>query len=303
MPCLRHGVRQRHRATVAAAIRDDAKRATMIAAVLDAQKGTGAPLHPVDRMALGCPLGHDVTDMGLGRHVAGERAPGLRLQLAVIAHQLVDTVERRVGLGRDLRRTAGHDDPGVGSRAPGSPDRLAGLTLGLGRDRAGVDDHQIVQTGRLRMPAHHLGFEGVEAAAEGDDVDRAHGPAGSGWPMVSGSNVPVKLSDQEPVMATDPCPDQASSSSPPSKIRVARSDARPRRTAAAMAAQAPLPQASVRPAPRSKTRRRNRSAASTPGEADIGAAAGTSRDVREAARAGRYGRHRRRRTPRAGCPC
>ena len=49
--------------------------------------------------------------------------------------------------------------------------RLARLPHGLGRHRAGVDDDGVVEPGRRRGVADHLGLVGVEPAAEGDDLD------------------------------------------------------------------------------------------------------------------------------------
>src|SRR3954467_6328595 len=75
-------------------------------------------------------------------------------------------------------------------------DRLPRLRHGLVGDRAAVDDDGVVETGALRLARNHFGFEGVEAATEGDDFDR-HGQAteanraGSNRPSYSNSAVPV----------------------------------------------------------------------------------------------------------------
>ena len=73
---------------------------------------------------------------------------------------------------------------------------------------------------------------------------------------------------------------------------------------ATTAAQAPVPQASVSPAPRSNTRRRMRAARDDLHEAGVDALRRSARASRSAAPASRPARRRRRRrsAPRAGCP-
>ena len=53
---------------------------------------------------------------------------------------------------------------------PRTADGLTRLTLGLFRDRAGVDDDRVVQPRGSGMRLHHLGFIGVEAAAKGQNL-------------------------------------------------------------------------------------------------------------------------------------
>ena len=75
-------------------------------------------------------------------------------------------------------------------------DRLPRLRHGLVGDRAAVDDDGVGEPGALGLARDHFGFEGVEAAAEGDDVD-AHAQAteansaGSNRPSYSNVAVPV----------------------------------------------------------------------------------------------------------------
>ncbi len=85
-----------------------------------------------------------------------------------------------------------------GPLAPGAADGLARLALGLGRDGAGVDDHRVAEPGGCGVAAHHLGFEGVQAAAEGDDLDPGHGHSANS----EGAMVPVKLTATGPVIST-----------------------------------------------------------------------------------------------------
>src|SRR5207253_11514237 len=116
--------------------------------------------------------------------------------------------------------------------------------------RAGVDDDRVGEPGLGAKRAHHLGFIGVEPAAEGEDVER-HGQA---RPARSGLSRPVKLVATGPVMITWLSLAQPMRSTPPSSTTSASRPMSPRRLAATTAAQAPVPQARVMPTPRSHTR-------------------------------------------------
>src|SRR6266849_1601091 len=82
-------------------------------------------------------------------------------------------------------------------------------------------------------------------------------------PSRLGSSVPWKLTATGPVISTWPSARHSISSVPPSSTISALRPVRPRRAAATSAAQAPLPQAMVMPAPRSQTRKRRRCGDST----------------------------------------
>ena len=73
--------------------------------------------------------------------------------------------------GLRLRGAAGDDDPGRGPLALQPADRLPRLRHGFIGHRAAIDDDGVGQPGALGLPRNHLGFEGVEAAAKGDDLD------------------------------------------------------------------------------------------------------------------------------------
>ena len=75
------------------------------------------------------------------------------------------------GLRRELRGAAGDDDAGAGPPPAGAADRLARLPLGFRCHGAGVDDHRVGEAGGCGRSPHHLGFERVETAAEGHDLD------------------------------------------------------------------------------------------------------------------------------------
>src|SRR6185312_5755297 len=172
---------------------------------------------------------------------------------------MIDLGHGRIAGGIDLGRAARDDDARARTLAPRPADGLAGLPLGLGRDGAGVDDDGVGQAGGAGMAPHHLGFEGVEPAAEGDDVGRPHtAPRAS-----DSSSTPVKLVATGPVMRTWPSGSHSISSGPPSSTTSALRPVSPRRAAATRVAQAPVPQARVMPTPRSHTRMRIRVGDST----------------------------------------
>src|SRR5260370_20303879 len=99
-------------------------------------------------------------------------------------------------------------------------DRLARLPLGLGGDRAGIDDNGIRQPGGGRGAANDLGFERVQPTAERYDLVVRH----DAQPAVSrsASNTPSKLSVSGPVMMTSPSSRLSMSIGPPSSSTSAR---------------------------------------------------------------------------------
>ena len=123
-------------------------------------------------------------------------APGRAAHLVVIADDAVDL--RHVGKHRGLRlrRAAGDDDARIGALALQPANRLPRLRHRLIGDGAAVDDDGVGKPGSFRLAADHLGFERVEAAAKGDDVDghvyaTLANSAGSNRPSYSNSAVPV----------------------------------------------------------------------------------------------------------------
>jgi hypothetical protein len=70
--------------------------------------------------------------------------------------------------------TTRHDDFCSRVPAPRAADRLARLPLGLGGDRASIDDNGIRQPGGGRGVTNDLGFERVQPAAERDDLVVRH---------------------------------------------------------------------------------------------------------------------------------
>src|SRR6185312_15452391 len=66
---------------------------------------------------------------------------------------------------------AGDDDLHAGPVAPETADRLPRLAHGFAGHGAGVDDHRLGHAGGLGLAPHRFGFDDVEPAAEGDDVE------------------------------------------------------------------------------------------------------------------------------------
>ncbi len=184
----------------------------MIATVLDLyEHPRQAFLKPFQQMRRHVANRHDVGDRDfflIGNAECRRRverrariAPSLTAHLVVIAEHAIDLGHVGKHLGLDLRRAAGHDDPGFRPLALQSADRLPRLRHRLIGDRAAIDDDGICEPRALGLPRHHFGLEGIEAAAERDNLD-AHGStlmaqateansAGSKRPSYSKVAVPV----------------------------------------------------------------------------------------------------------------
>ena len=121
----------------------------------------------------------------------------------------------------------------LGMLAARLADRLARLAHGFGGDGAGVDEDGVAEAGFARRGAHDLGFQRIQPAAEGDDVDppvtRAPGGAARSAPAISGasrgdlpgsvagSRVPSNSVSTGPVIQTWPSPRHSMTSGPPGK--------------------------------------------------------------------------------------
>ena len=144
----------------------------MIAALLDLDEGARPSVEAVDQMRRRLPHRHNVGDYD---RLAVAREAGCVELLGVAQHPVH---LRHVGerLRRKLRRAAGDDDAPVRVLAAQLADCLPRLADRLAGHGAGVDDY-CVEPGGARFAADHLGLEGVEAAAEGDDGSVRHGAA------------------------------------------------------------------------------------------------------------------------------
>ena len=143
----------------------------MVAAVLDLDEGARMPVHAGDEMARRLAHSGDVGDIRLVFQWVGE--------IVGAAEQLLGIAEHAVDLGHggkrrrvDLCRAAGDHDPRIGPLPPGAADRLPCLAHGFRRYSAAIDQHGILETSLAGALAHNLGFEGVQAATECEDVER-----------------------------------------------------------------------------------------------------------------------------------
>ena len=93
------------------------------------------------------------------------------MHLVIVADDAIDLNHRGKHVGLGLRRAAGDDDARRGPLTLQAADRLARLRHGLVGHSATVDDDEIVKARAFRVAADDLGLEGIETAAEGDDVD------------------------------------------------------------------------------------------------------------------------------------
>src|SRR5215472_5957601 len=245
----------RHRARIAAAERNDAERAAVVAAVLHLHEGARQAVpETIDEMRRHLLHRHDVADGHLLARVDVERrarfAPGTASHLVVVADDAIDLAHVAEHFRLRLRRAAGHDDAGIGLRALEPADGLPCLRDSFVGDGAGVDDDGPLESRAFRLARDHLGFERVEATAEGDDLD-----ANATNENSEGSNFPSYSNDAVPVISTWSSRSRHSIASLPpgsaiSTLRLARFS----RAAATAVAQAAEPQALVNPAPRSQVR-------------------------------------------------
>src|SRR6202011_3020620 len=117
-------------------------------------------------------------------------------------------------------------------------------------DRAAVDDDGLLKARARGLARDPLGFERMEATAEGDDLD-AHATDENR----DGSNFPSYSNDAVPVISTWSSRSRHSIASlPPGSVISTLRLARFSRAAATAVAQAAEPQARVKPAPRSQVR-------------------------------------------------
>src|SRR4029077_19461059 len=133
---LRHHLAHGHRARIAAAIRDDAEGAAVIAAVLHLHEGARAAFEAVDEMRRRLLDRHDVVDrdLRLGREAGRSphqrlalRAPGLGADLLLVAEHERDLGHARECSRLGLRRAARDHDARIGTLALEPADRLARL--------------------------------------------------------------------------------------------------------------------------------------------------------------------------------
>src|SRR5215213_3239178 len=168
----------------------------------------------------------------------------------LVAHYDRDLWHFYEGLRLGLRRTARHHDFRTSAHSGQPADALARLPNRFRRDRAGVHHDGVFEAGADGGVADHLGFVGVEAAAECDDLD-AHATAANS----AGSKTPSNSNATGPVISTWSSFSRHSiARSPPGSVTVTLRPVLRSRAAATAAAHAAEPQAFVSPAPRTQVR-------------------------------------------------
>ena len=140
------------RTTFPAALRDDAKGAGVVAAVLHRHEGA-------------------CVERGHGRGACGH-VPCARIELGLVGDQPVDLGHGGELVTLDISGAAGHQQAGFGIGLARLPDRLPRLADRLARHRAAVDDDEIVLARQNGADALALGK--IEAAAKGYDLRSVH---------------------------------------------------------------------------------------------------------------------------------
>ena len=153
---------------------DDAKRATMIAAILNLHISAGARSETVDQMQRRFPHAHDVVDLNARAGFERQSRERFRLGLFIVSYDVIDFRHLGEALGLDLRRASRHDDPRFGLLATKPANGLRGLPHGFVCYGARVDDDRIVEPCRARVTAHDLGLIRIEPAAERDHLGFGH---------------------------------------------------------------------------------------------------------------------------------
>src|SRR6185312_17144182 len=232
---------------IAAAERDDAEGAAMVAAVLHLHEAARVAGEGVDVRCAHRACAHDV---GHGDAIIAR--PYGAIELILVAEHAVD-----LGHGGELRAVllrgaAGDDNASIRLLALEPADRLPRLAHRFAGHRAGVDEHRIGNARGCGRAPHRFRFHDVETAAEGDDID-AHG-AGA-FSNNCGLNVPLNSNATGPVISTwSSLARHSMVSSPPGSVTCTLRSVRLKRAAATAVAQAAEPQARVKPAPRSHVR-------------------------------------------------
>ena len=139
----------RQRARIAPPKRNDAERAAMVTPVLDLHEAARSLL--MRRGDRNAGAAHDVADRDL---LSARSLPSIASEFLVIADDARDLRHIRKHRWVCLRRAAGHDDASIRVRAGLGADCLTRLPHGLGGDRAGVDDDNVVSGCALRSDAH-----------------------------------------------------------------------------------------------------------------------------------------------------
>ena len=186
----------RHGTRIAAPIRDDAKGAAMIAAILYLDESARAPFEMLGKLRRCFTHGHNIGDtdaLGIMVRIT-QGSPCRRARLFLIADDAVDFRHGRKHVRINLRSATRHYDARLRMFALQATNGLAGLSHRLARNGACIDDGKLTMACRFSRLFHRFGFRDVESAAKGQKID-AHQAvskiAGSNWPACSSSTGPA----------------------------------------------------------------------------------------------------------------
>ena len=119
----------------------------MVAALLDLQKGAAFALEAVDEVRRGFDR---IGERGVLWQIA------LRQQLRLIVEYAVDFGQRGIAFRRQMGGTTRYDNSRLGVLSARAADCLACLPLGLGSNRASIDDNRTGQPGGGRGATNDL---------------------------------------------------------------------------------------------------------------------------------------------------
>ena len=154
----RHHIGDRHGTRIAAAIRDNAKCAAMVAAGLHLHKGARAPALRRRRQGGGLCLVHNIADRRAVLAIAG------RVQFFFIAQNAVNFRHGGKGFGIGLGGAAGDNH-----RLPvafGFARCLTGLAQRFAGNRTAINNRGVFQPRRMGQSLDTIAFQRVKTAAE-----------------------------------------------------------------------------------------------------------------------------------------
>ena len=131
----------RHRPIVSTAIGDYAEGTAMITSLLDLQESPCVTMEAVNHVRCRLSQAHHITNHDFTAIFASaKRLPLIRLQLLVIAYNMINFGHVCPALRSDLGRASGHDNSCIRIFPARAADSLSRLPLRLGGDGAGVED-------------------------------------------------------------------------------------------------------------------------------------------------------------------
>src|SRR5690606_24484319 len=98
------------------------------------------------------------------------QAPGLLLEFEIIADHPINLWHLCISLRMNLCAAAGDNDFSLWISAAGPPYRLPCLPFCFTCNSASIENYYIFETRLFGVRLHHLGFIGIQAATEGNDL-------------------------------------------------------------------------------------------------------------------------------------